>query len=317
LRSAADRLSLVLAAGYLAAALHGLGGADIVGDDEAREAGVVQEILAGDWLWPRFNGETIPDKPLLFHWLAAVPCAVAGFSEAAVRLPSALAGAALVGWTGRFGTRLLGPPAGVVAAGLLATTPPLFTRARVARPDLLLVLLLSLALGLAFRWWSDRRRADATLALVALGAATLAKGPVAPVLFALTLGGFLAWQGQLRRLPALMTAPGVAAFLVLGLGWYLVALGGWGHLFVAQHLLGRYVFNLLGDVPAGGAYSTRPAGFHLFFYLKHLPAVALPWTPLVALTLWQAWRADGLRDPRVRFLVCWALAPVLAFTPAQ
>ncbi|TMA70468.1 MAG: glycosyltransferase family 39 protein, partial [Deltaproteobacteria bacterium] len=56
--SSADRLALLLAAGFLAAALHGLGDADIVGDDEAREAGLVQEIVAGHWLLPRFNGDT-------------------------------------------------------------------------------------------------------------------------------------------------------------------------------------------------------------------------------------------------------------------
>jgi 4-amino-4-deoxy-L-arabinose transferase-like glycosyltransferase len=180
-----------------------------------------------------------------------------------------------------------------------------------------LALLLTAALGLAFRWWRDGRRGDATLALVLVGAATLAKGPVAPVLFALAVGGFLAWQPDLRRLPGLLTAPGVAGFVLLALGWYALALGGWGDAFVSQHLVGRYAFNLLGDLPAGGRYSTRPLGYHLAFYLQHLPAVALPWTPFVALGLWWAWRRDRLHDPAVRFLVCWTLAPILAFTPAQ
>src|SRR6059036_347639 len=237
LSSRTERLTLVLAVTYFAAALHGLGAADIVGDDEAREAGIVQDVVAGHWLWPRFNATLLPDKPILYHWLAAVPCAAAGFSEAAVRLPSALAGAALVGWTAALGTDLLGAPAGLAAAALLATTPALFTHARVARPDVLLVLLLSLALGLAFRWWRDGAGRDATAALSLLGAATLAKGPVAPVLFALTLGAFLAWQRDLRRLPHIVTLPGLAAFAVLGLGWYAVALAGWGREFVHAHLV--------------------------------------------------------------------------------
>ncbi len=315
--SAADRPGLLLAVAYLAAALHGLGAADIVGDDEAREAGIVQEIVRGDVLLPRFNGESIPDKPILYHWLAAVPCAVAGFSETAVRLPSALAGVALVAWTARFGTELLGAPAGVVAALLLATTPSLFDWTRVARPDVLLVLLLSVALGLAFRWWRDGSRSAATAALAALGAATLAKGPVAPALFALTLGGFLLWQGEVRRLPRLVTAPGLAAFLVLGLGWYALALAGWGNDFVHQHLVGRYLFNLLGELPEGGTYSRHGLAFHVLFYPKHLLAIALPWTPFVAVALWRCWRSDRLADARVRFLVCWAAAPVAAFTLAQ
>lgn len=317
LRQSPRRGPLILAAAYLALAIHGLGAADIVGDDEAREAGIVQDIVAGHVLWPRFNGQLLPDKPLLYHWLAAVPCALGGFSETAVRLPSALAGATLVGWTAVVGTQLVGAPAGVVGAALLATMPALFDRARLARPDVLLVLLLSLALGLAFRWWRDGRRRDASLALVCVGAATLAKGPVAPVLFALTLGAFLLWQREVGRLRELLTVPGVLALLVLGLGWYAIALGGWGEEFVREHLVGRYGRNLAGGLVTGDAYSRRPLGYHLRFYVAHLPAIALPWTPLVAVGLWQAWRRGGLADPRVRFLLCWAAAPVIAFTPAE
>jgi len=149
------------------------------------------------------------------------------------------------------------------------------------------------------------------------GAATFAKGPVAPVLFALTLGAFLAWQRELGRLPRLVTAPGLAAFAVLGLGWYAAALAGWGWLFVHEHLVGRYLRNLAGGLAAGGAYSPKPLAYHLLFYAKHLPAIALPWTPFAVFALWQAWRTGGFRDPRLRFLVCWAAAPLVAFTPAE
>ena len=312
--SGAERGGLLLAALWLAAALHGLGDADIVGDDEAREVGIVQAMVAGDWWLPRFNGEILPDKPILGHWLAAVPVVVHGFSEAAVRLPSAIAAALAVAWTVRLGRS---GPEGLAAAALLATMPAFFSRARLARPDALLLLLLSLALGLAFAWWRNSRRRDARAALVSLGAATLAKGPVAPVLFALAFGGFLVWQRDVRRLRRFFDPLGTSAFLVLALGWYAVALAGWGELFVREHLIGRYVFNLVGDLPEGGAYSERPLAWHALFYVLHLPLIGLPWSPLAALTLWAAWRDDRLRDPRLRFLVCWMLAPVVAFTPAQ
>src|SRR6185503_20755270 len=124
-----------------------------------------------------------------------------------------------------------------VAAALLATMPAFFARARLARPDALLLLLLSLALGLAFAWWRDGRRRDARWALVALGAATLAKGPVAPALFTLAFGGFLGWQRDLRRLPAFLDPLGTGIFLVLGLGRNVVAHTGWGDAFVREHLV--------------------------------------------------------------------------------
>jgi len=315
--SSADRLALLLAAGFLAAALHGLGDADIVGDDEAREAGLVQEIVAGHWLLPRFNGDTLPDKPPLYHWLAALPCGAAGFSEAAVRLPSALAGAVLVGWTASFGTELGGPRVGVAAAVMLGTMPALFDHSRVARPDVLVTLLLSIALGLAFRWWRDESRAAATGALAVLGLATLAKGPVAPALFGMTVLGFLWWQRSLGRLPHLFTPASVFVALGLGLGWYGVALAGWGAAFVREHLVGRYLGNLVGGFgTVDYTPAPRPLAYHLTFYPTHLLTSALPWTPFTAAALWRLGRAGGFRDARARFLFCWAAAPVIAFTPA-
>jgi len=86
---------------------------------------------------------------------------------------------------------------------------------------------------------------------------------------------------------------------------------------VHEHLVGRYVRNFAGGLAAGGPYSRKPPLYHLTFYPLHLPAIALPWTPLVALALWHAWRRGGFADPRLRFLVCWALAPVVVFTPAE
>ena len=308
---------VLLGSAVLLLALHDLGDAAIVHNDEAREVGIVQDIVAGHWLWPRFNDELLPDKPTLFHWLAAVPCALFGFSATAVRLPSALAAAGTVWWTVEFGSWLLGPPAGLVAGVVLATCRSFFAHARGARPDPLLVLLLALALGSAYRWWREDRRRDATAALVLLALGVLAKGPVAPALFAATLGLFLLWQRDLRRLRGLLTPAGLVAFGLLGLGWYAVAWAGWGDTFVKQHLIGRYVHNLAGGLASGGAYSRRPWYYHAFFYPQHLPAIVWPWSPFVAVALWQLWRRGGLGDPRMRFLLCWAAAPVIVFTPAE
>jgi 4-amino-4-deoxy-L-arabinose transferase-like glycosyltransferase len=308
---------MLLALAWLLLALHRLGDDAIVGDDEAREVGIVQDVLAGHWLWPLFNRDLLPDKPTLSHWLAALACTPAGFSETAVRLPSVLAAAGTIWWTVEFGSRLLGAPAGLAAGIALATTRSLFAHARVARPDTLLVLLLSLALGCAWRWWTTGSRRHATAALALLGLGAMAKGPVAPALFAAAFGLFLLWQRDLRRGLQLCTPAGITAFVVLGLGWYALAWAGWGHTFVEQHLIGRYVRNLAGGLATGHAYSPKPWYFHLFFYPQHLPGIVWPWTPFVALALWQLWRQGGLRDPRARFLICWAAAPVLVFTPAE
>lgn len=53
--------------------------------------------LTGDWITPHFNGLPRFDKPPLIYWLMGAAFRVFGLSEWAARLPSALAGTALVG----------------------------------------------------------------------------------------------------------------------------------------------------------------------------------------------------------------------------
>jgi len=120
-------------------------------------------------------------------------------------------------------------------------------------------------------WWTAGSRRHATAALALLGLGAMAKGPVAPALFAAAFGLFLLWQRDLRRGLQLCTPAGITAFVVLGLGWYALAWAGWGHTFVEQHLIGRYVRNLAGGLATGHAYSPKPWYFHLFFYPQHLP----------------------------------------------
>jgi len=311
------RCGAVLATAFLLAALHGIGDHAIVGDDEAREVGIVQDILRGRVLLPRFNDELLPDKPILTHWLAASAVAVAGFSETAVRFPSAIAGAGIVWWTTAFGQRLLGAPAGVAAGGLIATMPALFSRSRLARPDVVMLLLLVLALAAAWSAWRDGDRRRASAAWTWLGLATFAKGPVAPALAGATLALFLLWERDWRAARRLVTLSGVLAFAGLGGSWYLAALVGWGDTFVEQHLLGRYLRNLAGGLAEGRPYSPKSLLYHLTFYPLHLPAIVLPWTPLIAAALWSLWRSGGHRDPRARFLLCWLVSPVLVFAPAE
>src|SRR4029434_9765449 len=100
-------------------------------------------------------------------------------------------------------------------------------------------------------------------------------------------------------------------------GWYALALAGWGDEFVRQHLIGRYARNLAGGLVSGQAYSPDSLAYHLTYYPLHLQAIALPWTPLVIAALIRLYRRDGFRTPLVRFLVCWARAPLVVVTPAE
>jgi 4-amino-4-deoxy-L-arabinose transferase-like glycosyltransferase len=317
LSSTIDRTAWALAAGTMVMLLVGLGAADIVGDDEAREVGLMMDVARGHVLWPRFNEQLLLDKPPLFHWIGGALIWLLGFSERVCRLPAAVCAAGLVGVTAHAGRALLGARAGLAAGLLLAATASLASHGRTARPDTLVLLLHTLAMLAAYRWWHGQSRRGAVAVLVWVGLAILAKGPVSPLLVLVALVPFLVWNADLGRLRELATPAGTAALLVLGGGWYAAALWGWGWAFVEQHLLGRYVGNLVGGLAAGEPYSADSLLYHLTFYPLHLPGVLMPWTPFAAVACWTLWRPRSTRDPRVRFLLCWALAPVLLFTPAE
>ena len=185
----------------------------------AEELRSFQHGARGLWLL-HLNGAAYTQKPPLYFWLAALAGAPAGrVSEAAARLPSALAGIACVALVIRFGTRLRGPAVGIAAGGLLATATLFAHLARRAQLDVLLCRLELVALA-AF-WRIDRggpRRArDVAVLHGALGLAVLTKGPVGLILPALAIVAFLAWErrlGGLRRClpawaPLLSVAPGL------------------------------------------------------------------------------------------------------------
>ena len=141
------------------------------------------------------NGEPYTQKPPLYYWLAAAAGAPFGrVTEVAARLPSALAGIALIGLTLVFGSRLLGGATATLGAALLLTTFEFADNARRAQLDVLLALFETLAL-VAF-WRIDRgigRRWLAQLVLHAsLGLAVLTKGPVGILVPVLVMACFLA-----------------------------------------------------------------------------------------------------------------------------
>jgi 4-amino-4-deoxy-L-arabinose transferase-like glycosyltransferase len=84
-------LVLILATLYVCYFSH-LGAIGFVGPDEPRYAWIARAMAeTGDWITPRLYGKPWFEKPPLYYWGAAVSFKLFGESEAAARLPSALA----------------------------------------------------------------------------------------------------------------------------------------------------------------------------------------------------------------------------------
>ncbi len=309
----------VLFAGAALLLLARLDGTGLWAPDEPRYGHVAEtvrsmEFGASGLVLLHLNGEPYTQKPPLYYWLAAAAGAPFGrVTEAAARLPSALAGIALIGLTLVFGTRLLGGATATLGAALLLTTFEFADNARRAQLDVLLALFETLAL-VAF-WHIDRgigRRWLAQLVLHAsLGLAVLTKGPVGILVPVLVMACFLIWE---RRLGALRRAFPWWGFLLSfgpGLAWVAVAIA-----LAPPGFFGEAVVdNLFGRFFAGSSHD-RP----FYYYLYQFPAESLPWFLLAPVVWWAARRCVFIagandEDRRAwRFLLAWVAATLVFFT---
>ncbi len=172
--------------------------------DEPRFAEATVEMLAsGNYLYPTFNGDLLPDKPILIYWLMTLTVRLLGPTELAVRFwaPVGLALTALLTWWA--GRRLLPQRAGLWAMAVLATTPLALMEGLAATTDAVLLAAVTGAMA-AFAAALARGPRGAHLAALAaaIGVAELAEGPVGlavPALAMLGSLGWLIWREKVRR----------------------------------------------------------------------------------------------------------------------
>ena len=201
-----------------------LGTVPLLSENEGRRAAVIATMHAsGDLLLPRLNGEVYIDKPPLHYWLGAAVAALRGRAdEWAVRLPSALAGLALLAglYTAlRRQTELPGAAAFAVLALLANVGFSMF--ARRAEIDLLFAALAGGAwLAASHFLLVDPRRRWLDLAYGLLGLALLTKGPVALLFFPAPLLGYVALTRDRRALGVLGHGRGWLLALAIALPWY-------------------------------------------------------------------------------------------------
>jgi 4-amino-4-deoxy-L-arabinose transferase-like glycosyltransferase len=246
-------LALAIALAAIVVFFNRLGKAPVYTANEAREGVYIRAMLAtGDFLAPQIanhveNGETVPDKPPLFHWIAAAAAyartaaserrviggaeAARRFDEWSLRFPSALACSVMVVAVATLGADLVGARAAAIAAAALVTNSQFAFQARYGRVDAILACCVTLATLLAGRAIVAGRRSSFVLAGAATGLAVLAKGPLGMLLVTLGVGAFLAVRmlGPLRTVPVgcppreLPWRTALAVFVAIALPWYVVA----------------------------------------------------------------------------------------------
>lgn len=301
------RLPLVLLAVAAVSFFYGLGAVGLIGPDESRYAQVSRGMLErDDWVTPVLMGEVWLDKPPLFYWAAASAMGLLGETEAAARLPSALAALATCLWTGVLGARLFGSTCGSRSALILASSLGMVVYGRAGVMDSLLTLTLTLGLGAyLLHAVSKPSRLLLVLAFAAFGLSVLAKGPVGLLLPLFIIGTFHAWRDH-RLVPSRsVLAIAASSFLAVVAPWHIAILRTQGWEFVEVFLLHHNVDRFLTTVH-------RHPG-PLYYYLPVLVVALFPWSAFLPAALVRSTRE---LDPGRLFLLLWIVTPVIFFSLA-
>ena len=293
---------------FVAVYLLPLGWRQLSVPDEMRYGEIAREMLAsGDFVVPHADGVRYFEKPAGGYWPFALSLRLFGKSNAALRLPAALATGLAACALYLFARRTHGPKtAGLSAFVLLSCvlTMGVGTFGALDAPLTGLVTPALVAFFLATTVSGMRRTAWLALAGAATGAAFLVKGFVAPAIVAATTLPYLIWQRDAKALLTLPWIPLAVALAVVAPWATAIAAREpdfWRFFVCNEHL--RRFFD--------PRHAQHAAPF--WYYLPVALVATLPWTPAAPGLFRSLLKARG-RDPAVRFAVCWAVVPLLFFS---
>ena len=300
-------------------------GLGLVGADEPRYAQVAREMLARhDYITPVLYGKPWLEKPALYYWRAMFSFEEFGVSDWAARLPSATFAFTLVILIYLHMKRFR--PGGQLDAALLtASCAGILSFARGASTDMQL----AAPFGIGMLGWYAWYETDSKFWLFDLyffiGAATLAKGPVAPFLALGIIAVFAALRREWTVLRRTFWWPGALLYLAMVLPWFIAVQRrnpDFLRVFFLEHNLERFATN---------RYEHEQS---LWYYLPVVLLSLMPWAVLSVAALvssvrasfaeWRARREKGhyrgfqrAGDAFPEFLVIWALLPILFFTTSD
>jgi len=282
--------------------------------DESRFAQATAQMLeTRDFVVIRYQDEPRFKKPVGIHWLQAASVSLLSSPEArdiwAYRIPSllgAMLAAAACAWGA---SAFFGPSAGLLAGAMLGTTFLLSTEALIAKTDAVLCGATTLALAALARLYAEARdgppagRRAWLLFWLGIALGTLVKGPIAPLVAALTIVALVVFDRRPAWLVRLNWAWGVILVIAI--------VGPWAGAVTVATDGGFWTAALAGDLApklAGGQETHgAPPGYHTLL----APLLMFPMTlmlPAAVVTAVHRWR-----EPGVKFALCWLIPAWLLF----
>ncbi len=282
--------------------------------DESRFAQATAQMLESrDFVVIRYQEEPRFKKPVGIHWLQAASVSIFSSPEAreiwAYRIPSLL-GAMLAAAACAWGAAaFFGAPAGLLAGAMLGTTFMLSTEALIAKTDATLCGATTLALAALARLYAEANGGPPAgkrawlLFWLGMSLGTLDKGPITPMVVALTLIALCLMDRKVAWLKRLNWAWGLIILVAICGPWAWAVTVATDGGFWSAALTGDLAPKLAGGQETHGA----PPGY----YALLSPVLMFPMTlmlPAAAVTAWRRWR-----EPGVRFAIAWLVPTWLVF----
>jgi 4-amino-4-deoxy-L-arabinose transferase-like glycosyltransferase len=273
----------------------GLGHAPLFDEDEGFFAEGTREMaLRNNFVSTYINHELRYDKPPLTNWLQYLATRLLGWTETAMRLPSALAAMAWMAAIYFFGRRHLTPQIAFFATLIATCSLQITIIGKAALADSLLNACLAAAMFCLYQLLVTGGSLYILAFYALTGLGFLAKGPIAVlvpgVVTVLYLMRWREWRPLLRLLH-----PGILLFLLIALPWYLLQYQQMGDDFLngffMNHNLNRFQTAFEGHY--GG----------ILYFVPILLLGLLPFTAVIlkAFSRWQYLWNDRLFS----FLLLW------------
>jgi len=282
--------------------------------DEARFAEATTQMLeTGDFVSIRFQDEPRFKKPVGIYWMQALSVRALSHAEDraiwAYRIPSLL-GAMLAAAACAWGAAaFLRRGLATLAGAALGTTVVLSTEAFIGKTDAMLCGLITLAMAalgrlyLASQGGPPAGRPTKALLWAGLAFGVLVKGPVAPLVAALSLVMLCVWDRKARWLKDLGWGWGLILTAALVGPWAMAITVASDGAFWGAAVAGDLAPKLTGGQESHGA----PPGA----YLLLSPLLLFPASLLLPAAGVAAWRHRT--EPGVRFAIAWIVPTWLMF----
>lgn len=318
--TARTRTDVLLLAGFCTFLFfYGLGGFGLIGADEPRYAQVAREMFdRHDWITPVLGGRAWLEKPPLYYWQAMLAYSIFGVSDLVARTPSAIDATLLVVAVYLFFRRFR-RGVEVDAALITASCAGIIGYSRAASMDMPLTAVFGIGMLCWWAWRESGQRVYLAGFYVGMALGMLAKGPVAPLLAAITIVVFAVATQEMRLLVRTLWLPGILLFCVVSLPWYVavqIRNPQFFRDFILEHNLARFSTNLYH----------HPEPF--WYYIPVAGLALLPWIVFVAaatvesIRAWWSERKLGRPEPdrelQFRIFACsWLMVPVVFFSISQ